>query len=126
MKNITPELIAQAKAAKSEEELKAIANANNIEITDEETKVYYNKLHTHGFVDDDELELVAGGEGCGDDKPFKEGTRVHVRNGKKCPGCESTTGRIFNDFGRRSYSVKCYNCGGIICTDVTEDDVVII
>ena len=36
MKNLTPELIAKAKAAKSAEELLALAKDNNMELTEEE------------------------------------------------------------------------------------------
>ena len=81
MKNITPELIAQARAAKSAEELKAIAIANNIALTDREIRTYFDQLHNQGFVNDDELELVAGGEGCGDDNPAGDGAKAPGKNG---------------------------------------------
>ena len=61
MKNITPELIAAAKATKSAEELLELAKANNVEITEEEAKTYFDQLHTNAELSDDELEAVAGG-----------------------------------------------------------------
>ena len=38
MNNLTPELIAKAKATKSAQELLAVAKANNVELTEEEAK----------------------------------------------------------------------------------------
>ena len=77
MKNFTPELIKKAKAAKSAEELLALAKANNVELTEEEAKTYFEQLNANGAVSDDELDVVAGG--CGDDEYIL-----------KCPGCGST------------------------------------
>ena len=77
MKNLTPELIAKAKAAKSTEELLALAKENNVEMTEEQAKIYFEQLNANGTVSDDELDVVAGG--CGDDEYIL-----------KCPGCGST------------------------------------
>lgn len=64
MTEFTPEMIQKAKAAKSFEELKALAKENELELTDEEAQAYYEQLHaTTGEMEDDELENVAGG-GC--------------------------------------------------------------
>jgi hypothetical protein len=41
MKNFTPELIREAKTAKSAEELLELAKANNVELTAEEVKTYF-------------------------------------------------------------------------------------
>ena len=64
MMNLTPELIAKAKAAKSAEELLELAKANDVELTAEEAKICFEQLHTSGAVSDDELEAVAGGGIC--------------------------------------------------------------
>ena len=77
MKNLTPELIAKAKAAKSAEELLALAKENNVEMTEEQAKTYFEQINANGAVSDDELDVVAGG--CGDDEYIL-----------KCPGCGST------------------------------------
>ena len=61
MKNLTPELIAKAKAAKSAEELFELAKENNVELTEEEAKTYFEQLNANGAVSDDELGAVAGG-----------------------------------------------------------------
>ena len=64
MTNITPELIAKVKAAESAEELLELAKANNVELTAEEAKTYFEQLHTNGAISDDDLEDVAGGFVC--------------------------------------------------------------
>ena len=61
MTNLTPELIAKAKAVKSAEELLELAKENGVEITEAEAKTFFEQLHTNGAVSDDELEAVAGG-----------------------------------------------------------------
>ena len=88
MKNLTPEIIEKAKAAKSAEELLAIAKANNIEMTADEAATYFAQLNPKsGELDDDELDNVAGGAGkCGDPTNkdlFPDGTKVRY----KCGNC---------------------------------------
>jgi hypothetical protein len=61
MKNLTPELIAKAKAAKSAEELFELARANDVEITEDMARIYFDQLNTSGALSDDELEAVSGG-----------------------------------------------------------------
>ena len=61
MKNFTPKLIAKAKATKSAEELFELAKANNVEMTEEQAKIYFEQLNANGTVSDDELDVVAGG-----------------------------------------------------------------
>ena len=64
MKQLTPELIEQAKAAGSAEELMALAKENDMELTEEEGNAYFAQLHgTSGELSDDELDNVSGG-GC--------------------------------------------------------------
>ena len=48
MKNFTPELIAKAKATKSAEELLTLAKANNVELTEDEAKTYFEQLNANG------------------------------------------------------------------------------
>ena len=68
MKNLTPEMIEKASAAKSAEEILEIAKANNIEMTADEAATYYAQLNPkHGELDDDDLDNVAGGA-CGTKK----------------------------------------------------------
>ena len=86
MSNMNPELIAKAKAAKTAEELIELAKDNNVELTEEEAKTYFEQLNANGAVADDELDAVAGG-GCplfgdnscpkcgGETKPISRATR---------------------------------------------------
>ncbi|MCM1023705.1 MAG: Nif11-like leader peptide family RiPP precursor [Prevotella sp.] len=60
---LTPELIEKARQAKSAEELSALAKENGIELSEDETKAYFEQLNKSGELSDDELDSVAGG-GC--------------------------------------------------------------
>ena len=100
------EIIAKAREAKSAEELLAMAKENDIEITEDEAKEYYDRLHASGELADNELDSVSGG-GCG--------------SPEKCPKC----GCKEYDKSDRTYTVRvpnilhtevfnyhrCRNCG---------------
>ena len=56
------EILAKAKAAKTPEELIEIARVNDVEMTEEGAKAYFDLLHPKtGEISDDELDEVAGG-----------------------------------------------------------------
>ena len=56
------EIRAKAKAAKTPEELIEIARENDVEMTEESAKAYFDLLHPKtGEMSDDELDNVAGG-----------------------------------------------------------------
>ena len=74
MKNFTPELIAKAKAAKSAEELLALAKENNVEMTEEQAKIYFEQLNANGTVSDEELDAVVGGGSCPNNGEEEENT----------------------------------------------------
>ena len=59
----TPEHLAKAKAAKSAEELLALAKENDVELTENEAQKYFAELHKEGALADSELASVSGG--CG-------------------------------------------------------------
>ena len=62
---LTQEIIEKAKAAKSAEELLAIAKENGIDMTADEAATYFSQLNPkYGELDDDDLDNVAGGA-CG-------------------------------------------------------------
>ena len=61
--NISKELLEKAKAAKSAEELLAMAKAENIELTEEQAAQAFAKMNKNGELSDEELDNVAGG--CG-------------------------------------------------------------
>lgn len=106
MKNLTPELIAKAKAAKSTEELLALAKANNVELTEEEAKTYFEQLNANGVVSDDELELVAGGCDLFSDKARKivSGAPFRFISGLKCPECQYPHFKYING------QAECLHC----------------
>ena len=99
MKNFTPELIAKAKEAGRAEELLDIAKANDVELTAEEAKTYFEQLKANSAVSDDELDTVAGGSdgGCGSDEDADEKVDekaeedVKSINARPCPKCHAQT-----------------------------------
>ena len=93
MKNLTSELIAKAKAAKSAEALLELAKENNVEMTEEAAKTYFSQLNANDAVSDDELDAVAGGGSCpGDDEEDDSSSGV---NKTTCPYCEGPVSRAF-------------------------------
>ena len=65
---LTKELVAKAKEAKTPEELMALAKENGIGLTEEEAKAYFDRLHPQtGELSDSELDNVSGGCGGGYD-----------------------------------------------------------
>ena len=61
---LNKELLTKAKAAKTAEEIMALAKENGMELTEESAKAYLDLLHPKtGELADEELDNVAGG-GC--------------------------------------------------------------
>lgn len=103
MTNYTPELIAKARAAKSAEELFELAKANEMEITEDDAKLYFAQLNANGAVADDELDAVAGGGSCpGGDDEEDEGSSSSGTYKFRCPYCQGLVSRAFT---------KCPWCG---------------
>ena len=111
MKNLTPELIAKAKAAKSAQELLELAKANNVELTEEEAKTYFEQLNANGTVSDDELDAVAGGGFLGLSCPSEDEAEEKVLNGRTntriCPHCRAT-------INAKPGAYSCPKCGKTI------------
>ena len=77
---LSNELLAKARAAKSPEELLALAKENDIGLTEEEAKAYFDQLHPQvGELSDDELDNVAGGA-C-----YARIDKTVVSAGHRCP-----------------------------------------
>ena len=53
-------IIAKAKEAKSVEELLTLAKENNLELTEEQEKELFDRIHADGELSDDDMESVAG------------------------------------------------------------------
>ena len=125
MKNLTPELIAKAKAAESAEELLEIAKANGVELTAEEVKTYFEQIHANSTISDDDLTAVTGGGDCFTDHEdsanltYGVKDRVRILNGNRCPKCHSDCGVVVANASGSSrssvpYSVMCTDCSVII------------
>ena len=118
MKNLTPELIAKAKAAKSAEELLALAKENDIELTEEEAKTYFEQLNANGAISDEELDVVAGG--CGGssegDGTYQDGDVVKFFDGTTCScGCSTCRICVAPNQPQGAY-LRCTNCQTIVFT----------
>ena len=115
MSNKNPELIAKAKAAKTAEELIELAKDNNVELTEEDAKTYFEQLNANGAVSDDELDVVAGGSFLGiscSSEDEEEQTLAFEENKPvgRCQHCGSTNiGTHRNPDGGASF--MCNDCG---------------
>ena len=127
MKNLTSELIAKAKAAKSAEELLALAKENGLELTEEEAKTYFAQLNANGALSDDELDAVAGGSFLGiscddedenedEDDIYQDGEIVKFFDGTTCT-CGCSTCRIcVAPYQPQGAYLRCTNCQTIVFT----------
>ena len=67
---LTKELVAKAKEAKTPEELMALAKENGVELTEESAAAYFDRLHPQtGELSDSELDNVSGGYDAGRPQP---------------------------------------------------------
>ena len=91
MKNLTPEMIGKAKAAKSAEELLEIAKTNNVEMTADEAATCFAQLNPKsGELDDDDLlEGVAGGWLIYHEDALGPGNQEDNRDGNKKVSADS-------------------------------------
>ena len=130
MKNLHPELIAKAKEAKNAEELLALAKENNVELTEQEAKTYFEQLSANGALSDEELDLVSGG-GCPESESepvetqpvldtIKEGDHVVVIDGSRCQ-CGSVAGVVVKRM--HLLVVECRSCSMTIHTVLDESRV---
>ena len=112
MKNLTPELIEKAKAAKSAEELLEIAKANDVEMSADEAKTYFFQLNPKsGELDDDDLEAAAGGGACEENGGNPDvGKAIRITDGTVCKNCGGSTGKLCYNEHAHSLYVRC-DCG---------------
>ena len=130
MKNLTPEMIEKAKAAKSAEDLLALAKENNVEMTADEAKTYFAQINPKsGELDSDELEAVSGG-GCNDSDDSGSNVKDVVTlynevSGLACPKCGQlncwtlTTANYYNN-GINYW--KCNYCAKEVMTLNSENN----
>ena len=112
---LNKELLAKAKEAKNPEELLSLAKENNMEMTEECAKAYFEKLHPQsGEISDDELDNVSGG-GCLVSDPYDTcmadgyclSDYVCSRCGKR--GIDFSTG-VLRCSGCFASDPRCRNC----------------
>ena len=120
MKNLTPEMIEKAKAAKSAEELFALAKENNVEMTADEAKTYFAQLGPKsGELDDDDLDAVAGG-GCA--RTEQANNAQDAVSNMPCPRCGAVgEWALFHKF-KDSTDFYCANCKVIVWTNAEENN----
>ena len=110
MNNLPPELIAKAKAAKSAQELLALAKANNVDLTETEAKTYWAQLSASGTVSDEELDAVVGGGSCpnNEEVTYEFGEIVYLK--MPCTNCGYRFGRYAKTDTTGGCFVGCENC----------------
>lgn len=109
---LSKELLEQAKAASSAEELIALAKENGAELTQEEAQAYFAQLHKSGELSDEELDNVAGG-GCHNKDGRLVVTVWYSCNDFTCKKCgRKNTGDHFHiiDGYRTNYMQQCQFC----------------
>ena len=87
---LSKELLEKAKAAKTAEELIAIAKENEVEMTEESAKAYFELMQAQtkiGELSDEELDNVAGG------------------------ACHTDDGRMVTTVGNQCEHFVCKDCG---------------
>ena len=127
------ELIKKAKAAKSAEELRAIAKENEVELSEEEAAAYFSQLHQSGELSDEELSAVSGGgchakdgrlvittmHGCEEWACFRCGSKERynaLTSGMRCHVCGSA--QMLSDPGTcKSCKYKTYEKGLWLCNN---------
>lgn len=85
------DLIEKAKLAKTPEEIISLAKENGFELSDENAKIYFERINKTGELSDDELDNVAGG-GCGESQSPSLRKTLSVSGRKleqRCPVCHN-------------------------------------
>ena len=100
----TKEQITKAKAAKSAEELIALAKENGIALTEEEAAKYYAELNKEGELADDELDNVVGG--CGAKVVLFAQYEVN------CPFCDKYFHLDYTRYSDGSHELNVDSCPG--------------
>ena len=106
--NFTPEQIEKARQANSPEEILVLAKENNIELSEDKAKEYFDRLNNSGELSDEELDNVSGG-GC----YYKDGRLVvtawYLCKRYECKFCGRKGGH-FCDIKRDGVTPSCSEC----------------
>ncbi len=113
MMKLSPEQIEKARAAKTPEELLALAEEAGMDLRPEDVEACFTQLHpAQEELSDDELDDVSGG-GCGGSSNTNEDTGFTT---KVCCGCYQTVQfekRLDPEGDIDGYFGQCPNCGRI-------------
>lgn len=113
--NLSPELLAKAKAAKTAEELIALAAENGVTLTAEEAEMYFAQLHkkaeslAEAALADEELENVAGGSQCKNGRTYSSDPPYYLITTalNKCKGYNFIEG-CSHGWSKDGYCRSCY------------------
>ena len=120
MKNLTPEMIEKAKAAKSAEELLELAKANGVEMTEDEAATYFAQLNpTSGELSDDDLDAVAGGA-CA--RTEQANNAQDAVSNMPCPRCGAVGEWALLHKFKDNTDFYCANCKVIVWTYAEENN----
>ena len=109
------EIRTKAKSAKTPEELIEIAKENDVEMTEESAKAYFDLLHPKtGEMSDDELDNVSGGGGSGDEPLFAVGQWVYVRATNAAALILENLGKQGSIFPEFKYKIEVNDTGHFI------------
>ena len=120
MKNLTPEMIEKAKAAKNAEELLELAKANGVEMTADEAATYFAQLNPKsGELDDDDLDAVAGGA-CARTEQARDAQ--DAVSSMPCPRCGAVGDWAVLHKLKDCTDFYCANCKVIVWTKAEENN----
>jgi hypothetical protein len=116
---LTGEQLSAVRAAKSPEELIAIADKMGVTVSENDAALYYNRLHTSPELAEDELAAIAGGAQfvpCGYEpkSPPKEPCIRGFSETKakpECAGCEHYQMGYSMNGGRMEGAMHCFRNG---------------
>lgn len=106
--DFSKEQLRKISEAKSVEELVALAKAEGIEVSEEEIKEKYNKIHKEGILSDEELDNVAGGSLCG--RPDRVDIVSYGGGQAICPSCGGTVTRWKDQVGVGEDAYELHGC----------------
>ena len=120
MKNLTPEMIEKAKAAKTAEELLDLAKENNVEMTADEAATYFAQLNPKsGGLSDDDLDNVAGGA-CA--RTEQANNAQDAVSNMPCPRCGAVGEWALLHKFKDNTDFYCANCKVIVWTYAEENN----
>ena len=106
----TEEQLKKMNAAKSAEELIALAKAEGIEAGEDEIKAQFEAMHNEGELADEELDNVAGGFFCDDPRPASVDIKTNGGGQEICPLCGGMVSRWKENLNPNGDSYDLHGC----------------